>query len=160
MDEAEIGLESTDLLNAANRYRNRTSVDRQSEERDASCQSTAVVEPSSATESHTTVTTTSYQTTSRILPCDEPSTTEVTLELSPATASTTTTSTTTSSRSFLQDRTPIRGVQDILGRMKAGPETSNQLDVLQCTPVPVGVIYTHRIFLSRTHRMAKQPTPK
>jgi hypothetical protein len=28
--------------------------------------------------------------------------------------------TTTSSKSFLQDRTPVRGMQDIIGRMRAG----------------------------------------
>lgn len=30
------------------------------------------------------------------------------------------TSTTTTSKSFLQDRTPVRGMQDIIGRMRAG----------------------------------------
>lgn len=30
------------------------------------------------------------------------------------------TTTTTTSKSFLQDRTPVRGMQDIIGRMRAG----------------------------------------
>ena len=39
------------------------------------------------------------------------------------------TSSVTSTRSFLQDRTPVRGMQDIIGRMSATP-TSNLYTIL------------------------------
>lgn len=38
----------------------------------------------------------------------------------------TSTVTTTSSRSFLQDRTPVRGMQDIIGRMSASPSVTGK----------------------------------
>ena len=36
------------------------------------------------------------------------------------------TTTTTTSKSFLQDRTPVRGMQDIIGRMRAGDAGKNK----------------------------------
>lgn len=41
-------------------------------------------------------------------------------------SSVTTTTTATSSRSFLQDRTPVRGMQDIIGRMRASDAPTGQ----------------------------------
>jgi hypothetical protein len=121
------------FLMGPNRIRNRASMERQSQEREeTSVQSeTTEVTSGAATprdsqistpRSVTTTERRSYQTTT-VKSSDSPpdvNQTSVSVELSPSkTVNSSVTTTTTTTKSFLEDRTPVRGMQDIIGRMKA-----------------------------------------
>jgi hypothetical protein len=92
--------------------RSRVSMDRQSQERSMDENGTSSRRESSTFVSSTERRTSSYNQSSTST-VNEPSAVAAPIE-------TLTLTTTTTSKSFLQDRTPVRGMQDIIGRMRAG----------------------------------------
>ena len=124
------------FLMGPNRIRNRASMERQSQEREETSVQSETVEVTSGAatprdsqistpRSVTTTERRTYQTTT-VKSSDSPpdvnqsTSSSVSVELSPSkTVNSSVTTTTTTTKSFLEDRTPVRGMQDIIGRMKA-----------------------------------------